>query len=237
LSARSARATLDHRCRHIRALEPNPGSNIVVSLLSGAMTEELRALRWEHVHLDQTTGPAYIEVWRSVRAGGDTKTRASRRTLALPARCVAAPVQHRERQAVERGAAAWTNHGYVFVSRTGTAPDAHNVRREFRAVLRKIDGMDPGDWTPRELRHSFVSLLSDSGIPIEEISRLVGHSTAVTEQVYRHQIRPVVQDGAIAMDRLFGPSDELHGFSALASGRQPKCISALSGTGLVPQSL
>jgi integrase len=57
----------------------------------------------------------------------------------------------------------------------------------------------------RELRHSFVSLLSDSGIPIEEISRLVGHSsTTVTEQVYRHQIRPVIQDGAIAMDRLFG---------------------------------
>ena len=26
--------------------------------------------------------------------------------------------------------------------------------------------------------------------------------------VYRHQIRPVVQDGAIAMDRLFEPSDE-----------------------------
>ena len=60
-----------------------------------------------------------------------------------------------------------------------------------------------------KLCHSFVSLLSDSGIPIEEISRLVGHSsTAVTEQVYRHQIRPVVQDGVIAMDRLFGPSDE-----------------------------
>jgi integrase len=59
--------------------------------------------------------------------------------------------------------------------------------------------MTASDWTPRELRHSFVSLLSDSGIPLEEISRLVGHSsTAVTEQVYRHQIRPVVQAGAVA---------------------------------------
>ena len=67
--------------------------------------------------------------------------------------------------------------------------------------------MTPADWTPRELRHSFVSLLSDSGLPIEEISRLVGHSsTAVTEQVYRHQIRPVVQAGAMAMDSLFGTS-------------------------------
>ena len=50
--------------------------------------------------------------------------------------------------------------------------------------------MTAADWTPRELRHSFVSLLSDSGVPIKKISRLVGHSTAVIEQVYRHQIRP-----------------------------------------------
>jgi len=64
--------------------------------------------------------------------------------------------------------------------------------------------LDPKDWTPRELRHFFVSLLSDAGVPVEEISRLVGHSgTSVTELVYRHQIRPVIQTGATAMDRLF----------------------------------
>jgi hypothetical protein len=32
--------------------------------------------------------PPSIMVWRSVRAGGDTKTKKSRRTLALPQRCV-----------------------------------------------------------------------------------------------------------------------------------------------------
>ena len=65
---------------------------VVVSLLTGARTEELRALDWEHVHLDpeplRTGVPPHIEVWRSVREGGDTKTRKSRRTLALPQRCV-----------------------------------------------------------------------------------------------------------------------------------------------------
>jgi integrase len=53
---------------------------IVVSLLTGARTEELRALRWYHVHLDGNPDarppiPPHIEVWRSVRRGGDTKTR------------------------------------------------------------------------------------------------------------------------------------------------------------------
>jgi integrase len=62
----------------------------------------------------------------------------------------------------------------------------------------------PAQWLPRELRHSFVSVLSDSGIPLEEISRLVGHSsTAVTELVHRKQIRPVLQGGAVVMDQIF----------------------------------
>ena len=41
---------------------------IVVSMVTGARTEELRALRWEHVHADPGgTVPAHIGVWRSVR--------------------------------------------------------------------------------------------------------------------------------------------------------------------------
>jgi hypothetical protein len=48
-----------------------------------------------------------------------------------------------------------------------------------------------------------VSLLSDARVPIESISRLVGHrSTIVTETVYRQQIRPVIEDGADVMDRI-----------------------------------
>jgi len=47
-------------------------------------------------------------------------------------------------------------------------------------------------------------LLSDAGVPIEDIARLVGHSgTSVTEAVYRKQIRPVIVHGAEVMDRLF----------------------------------
>jgi integrase len=60
-----------------------------MSLLTGARTEELRALDWVHVNLDART--AYVEVWRSVREGGDTKTKKSKRTLAVPELCIEAP--------------------------------------------------------------------------------------------------------------------------------------------------
>ena len=68
----------------------------------------------------------------------------------------------------------------------------------------KLAGLDPDEWTPRELRHSFVSLLSSNGVTTQDIADLCGHSaTTVTERVYPHELRPVLLRGAVAMDRIF----------------------------------
>jgi integrase len=142
-------------------------------------------------------------------AGGDTMTRRSRRTLELPQRCVDALLVHREEQEEIRQRAGewWQDTGLVFASRTGTELVAANVRRAFRRVT-AVAGLNPADWTPRELRHSFVSLLSDAGVPVEKIARLVGHTgTTTSETVYRKQIRPVVTGGAEVMDQLFPRRD------------------------------
>lgn len=187
---------------------------LIVSLLTGTRTEELRALTWSHVDLDgdpDAKPPVvpHVMVWRSVREDGDTKTQRSRRSLALPTRCVEVLREHRVHQAEHRQKTGerWTDNDLVFASRVGTELNPGNVRRGFRRVVEKA-GLNPTDWTPRELRHSFVSLLSDSRVPVEKISLLVGHKGShVTELVYRKQLRPVVEDGATVMDDLFGPRD------------------------------
>jgi len=181
---------------------------IALCLATGIRTEEARALRWEHIDFgDPDAEPpvrASAAVWRSVRSHGDTKTEKSRRTLALPQMAVDALRVHKERQAEERLAtgATWSNHHLVFSTRTGGALDAANVRREFKGACRAAKIGE--HWTPRELRHSFVSLMSSSGVPVEEIARLAGHSSSrTTEVVYRRELRPVLTTGAEAMDRLF----------------------------------
>jgi integrase len=200
--------TLDQAKVLLDAAEASPmRAYVVLSLLTGARTEELRALTWKRVDLigrpegDPPT-PATMEVWHSVRAGGDTKTKSSRRTLALPQRCVDALKDKWARQE-ERGPVGTPRQDLlVFASEARTGLDAHNVRRAFRRVV-KAAGLEPGEWTPRELRHSFVSLLSDGGMSVEDIADLCGHAgTAVTESVYRQQLRPVLLNGAIAMDRI-----------------------------------
>ena len=56
------------------------GAYVIVSLTTGIRTEEARALRWDHVDLDgdpRASVPPHMAVWRSVRAGSDTKTERS----------------------------------------------------------------------------------------------------------------------------------------------------------------
>jgi site-specific recombinase XerD len=112
--------------------------------------------------------------------------------------------EHLQRQADARLRAGvlWQDNGLVFTTAHGTQLDAADARRSLRAICRRA-GLDE-QRTPRELRHTFVPLLSDNGMAIEEMSPLVGHSSSnVTETVYRHQIRPVITVGAEAMDKIF----------------------------------
>ena len=60
-------------------------------------------------------------------------------------------------------------------------------------ILATTEGEGRQVWVPRELRHTFVSLLSAHGVPVEAIALLAGHNqTATTELVYRHQIVPAL---------------------------------------------
>jgi len=206
-----------HRGLHPRGPRPTAlmYAYIVVSLTAGLRTEEVRALRWDHVvaQVNDQWLPVTVAgldheqlgvlVWRSVRVHDETKTERSRRSLELPRTARIALEKQWVAQQSERLAAGdlWEEHGLVFTTSIGTALAAGNVRRMFRDVCKRA-GIGE-DWTPRELRHSFVSLMSDRGIATEEISRLVGHSsTRTTEVVYRHELRPVLRAGAEVMDTI-----------------------------------
>lgn len=122
-----------------------------LSILTGARTEELRAMTWADVDLDSAVPSASFV--RSVRHGGDTKTATSRRRLELTGRCVEVLRRHRRWQAEQRlQAETWADtRGPVFTASRGTPLDAANVRRSFRAVVDQVEGMTGADWTPQDL--------------------------------------------------------------------------------------
>jgi len=159
---------------------------IALSLLAGLRTEEARALRWDHIvawtdgqwrtvsEIGFDHGQVAVFVWRSDQTGSDTKTPKSRRTLALARRCVTALREQKTRQAADHLAARplWQTNNLVFASIIGTPLDNHSVRRQFRKIT---DSAGLGTiWVPRELRHTFVSLLSATACPSRRLPCLPG---------------------------------------------------------------
>lgn len=60
----------------------------------------------------------------------------------------------------------------MFTTTVGTPYESHNLRRDFRQVTAAA-GLG-ARWVPKELRTSFVSMMSYQGVPVEEIARLAG---------------------------------------------------------------
>lgn len=182
----------------------------VTGLLMGLRPGELLGLPWTAVDFETER----LRVAQSLKREhnkllvGEPKTLRSRRTLDMPALVTRALKEHRERQRNERSDASgqWVETGLVFTTTVGTPIDPSNLRREFDKLTRRA-GI--GHWHPHELRHSAASLLSAAGVPIEQISDVLGHEgPRTTAAVYRHLVNPSVSAGKAPMDTLFEAGTE-----------------------------
>jgi integrase len=183
--------------------------------MCGLRPGELLGLRWQDVDLD--TGVLRVRkclkalpdpaVGKRVLVLEELKTERSRRTIRMPGQVAAALLALRKEQAAARLrlGAAYDVRGLaiVFGDGTGAPKWPQDVRSYFQTLCGRA-GIGEG-WTPREQRHTFVSVLSDSGVDIEQIADAVGHvNSTVTKTVYRHQIADEITTVATAMDAIFG---------------------------------
>jgi integrase len=188
---------------------------LTCALMCGLRPGELLGLRWEDVDFqagvirvrkclkalpDPVTGK-----WRLLLE--DLKTERSKRTIRMPRQAAAALLALRKEQTAIRLmlGEAYDVRGLsiVFGDGAGAPKWPQDVRRDFRELCDRA-GIGK-NWTPREQRHTFVSVLSDSGVDIEQIADAVGHvNSTVTKAVYRHQIADEITSAATVMDSIFG---------------------------------
>jgi integrase len=138
---------------------------------------------------------------------GPLKTDQSRRSLELPKEAAGALIAWGAEQAEQRLAAGrhWHDTGLIFTDGRGKAVDRYRVQRMFRRACKAagITRPDGSDFQLRESRHTFVSVLSASGVGTERISKAVSHvNSTVTRTVYLHQITDKISDAARVWDRL-----------------------------------
>lgn len=198
---RSRAMTLDQVRALLRVdLTPFWRAYITVGAMCGLRPGELLDLRWQDVDFD-----AGVVRVRKGRAHAGLKTAQSRRTLVMPAAVAGALRALKAEQAAAklRLGRLYADSGAVFAGEAGQPRPRRGVETGFQRQCERA-GLGAG-WQPRELRHTFVSVLSDAGIDIEAIADAAGHiNSNVTRTVYRHQIADKVAVAAAEMDRIFG---------------------------------
>ncbi len=161
-------------------------------LSTGLRRGEALGLKW--TDLDEAEG--VLRVTRQLRRADaglvivDTKTALSRRGVNLAPPMIELLRARRTVQRVEFEALGrvCADSDFIFTTSTGTPLDPRNLLREFKGLCMKA-GL--GDWHVHELRHSAASLMLAQGVPLQVVSRVLGHaSIRMTADVYGHVLAP-----------------------------------------------
>ncbi|MGK0740487.1 tyrosine-type recombinase/integrase [Leucobacter sp. Z1108] len=95
--------------------------------------------------------------------------------------------------------------GLVFHTRTGGPLSDRNYYRRVLAPALAKAGLESLGATLHDLRHTYASWLVQSGIPLERIAELLGHSSVATTRIYAH-LAPTQHDD---LARAIGAAPEL----------------------------
>lgn len=173
----------------------------LTGLMCGLRPGELAGLRWAKADIDSDEPRIYVheranEVNKRYVGQAPPKT-ARKAAIGLHPLVVAALQRHRsEMQLVGR----YDPEAFVFCTRNRTPMSLSNLRKAFRRLCHRA-GLD-GQWTTYELRHSFVSLVSDQLDDLTKVADLAGHADTKTTQGYRHTVRPTLSHAISAWDSL-----------------------------------
>ncbi len=170
---------------------------IALAIGTGARQGEILGLRWRNVDFER--GMLAIETQLQGGKSAQLKTKAARRNVPLPAFCIKALKEHRRRAQGEGH--SLKPDAFVFVGETGRPLDRHNfTKRVFAPIVEKAKLEDV---TFHQLRHSWATLQSELGLPVRDMSAMLGHSkTSVTMDVYAHQASEAQRKGSEALNRL-----------------------------------
>ena len=147
-------------------------------LLRSRRRGELLGLTWDDLDLDRGT----LAVRRTLSRGnggtwdlGQPKTASGRRSIALPASCVAALRKHRAAKNAERLrlGPGWEDHGFVFTNATGGPLHVNSLVLRFRKLI-QVAGVPTIRF--HDLRHTSATLLLAEGVHPKIVQERLGHA-------------------------------------------------------------
>jgi len=183
-----------------------------IALATGMRRGELLGLRWQDVDLTRGT----LTIQQAVTLLNDKaiiqqpKSAASRRTVRLPAHCIAALQAQKDRRAfgTPQRTSSDDARDLVFTNTTGGIIHPRNLIRNFALIMEQEEKRrvaETPDATPlprirfHDLRHTYATLSLSGGADIKTVSARLGHSSiAITGDVYMH-VTPQMDERATAV--------------------------------------
>lgn len=191
-----------------------------LALLLGARRGEILGLRWKDI--DFAKGFLQINVSlrevRTIRDDGsgktalvigETKTRNSRRKLAIGTEVLLAFQRHRDLVAATKAAAGnrWADTDQVFVNSIGGLAHPGNFSRGFKQFLQQADCRVI---RIHDMRHTAAVLSLASGVRLEAVSQGLGHSRIdITKNVYAPYVQPLITEFSIGLSNYLAPNQQV----------------------------
>jgi integrase len=180
-----------------------------LALYTGMRRGEMLALRWSDVDFQR----GQLAVRRTLSRGeeglviSEPKTKAGRRSIALPEPVIVALRAHRSQQLKRRLAlgADWIDLDLVFDRGDGTIMHSNNVTHAFPRIVRRVNSTLPQDrQLPairlHDLRHTAATLMLANGEHPKIVQERLGHADiSMTLNRYSHVTTDMQRD---ASDRL-----------------------------------
>jgi integrase len=95
---------------------------------------------------------------------------------------------------------AYTPNDLVFPSITGTYIDTNNLRKSWK---RALEGAELPYKKFHSLRHTYATRMIANGVELLTVSRLLGHSTIKTTEIYAHTLEEDKVEAVKIMNSLF----------------------------------
>jgi integrase len=183
----------------------------------GLRRGEVMALRWQDVDFEKNIicVRQCVTTPKGGLHFGEPKTRHSKRDIPMPLTLKNILLIHREKQTLEQEKAldAWQDTDAVFATETGNYTHPDNLERVLHSIIEwsnpknfttkrckvlpvksraKLEmivsaGEKLPDLSPHDLRHTAATLMLRRSVPVEVVSRILGHSkVSVTLDIYRH---------------------------------------------------
>jgi len=137
----------------------------------------------------------------------DVKSRAGRRTIALPDRVLKLLTEHQRAQQREHGTAGnlWEDYGFVFTSETGQPLDPRADNREWAQLLEEAGVREA---RLHDARHTAATVLLVLGVSQRAVMGLMGWSNNTMTTRYQHLTPDLRRDIAHQVDGLLWAPDE-----------------------------